>query len=265
MSGWLFELSVPGMALVIFLSTYLAAAAVYLVVMRLAVNDRVRAFKALSPGMLPPLGILFALLVGFMAAQVWSDFERAKLAVATEASALRAAMLLATSFPGDAETRLRALINRHIEQAVNQEWAQMAQQQETLRDLPMTLVEALKSTFALAPDTEGQKLAQREIVTALEKALDARRQRIILSQSTITPIKWSALLLQALCALIAIAMVHSDNRLTCGIALTMFATGIALSVLLMATYCRPFSGAVSVGPELLQQVIAREASDATGH
>ena len=122
MTEWLISLPIIWMALVIFLGTYLVAAAVYLIVMRLAVNDRVRAFKGLSPGMLPPLGILFGLLVGFMAAQVWTDFERAKLAVATEASALRTARLLAGSFTGDTETRLRTLINRHIEEAVNQEW-----------------------------------------------------------------------------------------------------------------------------------------------
>ena len=98
MTEWLINLPIIWMALVIFLGTYLVAAAVYLIVMRLAVNDRVRAFKGLSPGMLPPLGILFGLLVGFMAAQVWSDFERAKLAVGTEASALRTAILLAGSF-----------------------------------------------------------------------------------------------------------------------------------------------------------------------
>jgi len=40
--------------------------------------------------MLPPLGIIFGLLVGFIAVQVWSDFDRAKVAIATEASALRA-------------------------------------------------------------------------------------------------------------------------------------------------------------------------------
>ena len=66
-------------------------------------------------------------------------------------------------------------------------------------------------------------------------------------------------MLQALCTLIAIAMVHSDNRLTCGIALTLFATGIALSLLLIAAYSRPFTGEISVGPELLKQVIASEA------
>ena len=36
----------------------------------------------------------------------------------------------------------------------------------------------------------------------------------------------------------------------------LFATGIALSVLLIAAYSRPFT---SVGPELLKQVIASEA------
>jgi len=35
----------------------------------------VKAFKAVSPGILPPLGILFALLVGFIAVEVWSNFD----------------------------------------------------------------------------------------------------------------------------------------------------------------------------------------------
>ena len=62
-----------------------------------------------------------------------------------------------------------------------------------------------------------------------------------------------------LCALVAIAMVHSDNRLTCAIALSIFATGIAVSVLLIAAYGRPFTGPeISVSPDLLQQVIATE-------
>ena len=56
-------------------------------------------------------------------------------------------------------------------------------------------------------------------------------------------------------ALVAIAGVHSDNRFARTFTLTLFATGIALSVLLIAAYSRPFT---SVGPELLKQVIASE-------
>jgi ABC-type uncharacterized transport system permease subunit len=78
MGEWLLNLSLPVMALVVFTASYLVGAAVYWVVTSLAVDDRARAFKALSPGMLPPLGIIFGLLVGFVAVQVWSDFDRAK-------------------------------------------------------------------------------------------------------------------------------------------------------------------------------------------
>ena len=259
MGDWLLNLPVPLMTLLVFTAAYCIAAIVYFTVTRLAVDDRARAFKALSPGMLPPLGIIFGLLVGFIAAQVWSDFERAKVAVATEASALRGVVLLAASLPPEQAAHLRMLVNRHIDEAVNREWPTMAHHHATLVDLPMSLIEALRSTLALKPVDEGQKTAQHEIVTALHKALEARRHRIIISQSTVTPIKWAALLLQALCTLIAIAMVHSDNRLTCALALALFSTGIALSLLLIAAYSRPFTGELSVGPELLKQVIASEA------
>jgi len=77
MSDWLHNLPVPWMALVVFGATYLIAAAIYTVVAVLAVGERLRAFKAISPGMLPALGIPFGLFVAFTAAQVWNDIERA--------------------------------------------------------------------------------------------------------------------------------------------------------------------------------------------
>jgi hypothetical protein len=260
MSDWLLNLPVPWMALVVFVATYLIAGSIYLVVTGLAVNERARAFKAVSPGMLPPLGIIFGLLVGFIAVQVWSDFDKGKVAVATEASALRAVVLLAGTLPEEQKTRIHALINRHIEEAVNQEWPAMAQQRATLSTLPLTLIEALHDMLALKPADDSQRTAQREMVNELHTALDARRQRIVISQSAVGSVKWAGILLQALCTLIAIAMVHSDNRLTCAIALTLFATGIALSVLLIAAYSRPFTGEISVGPELLKQVITSESA-----
>jgi Protein of unknown function (DUF4239) len=136
----------------------------------------------------------------------------------------------------------------------------MAHEHLTLATLPTHLVEALQLTVSLNPQDDAQRTAQREIVAALQRPLDARRQRIIVSQSNVGPVKWAAILLQGLCALIAIAMVHSDNRLACAIAVAMFATGIALSSLLIAAYSRPFTGEISVGTELLQQVVPSETT-----
>jgi hypothetical protein len=74
-----------------------------------------------------------------------------------------------------------------------------------------------------------QETAQHEITTALESALEARRQRIIVSHSEINLVKWARLILQAICAFLAIAIVHSDNRLSSRITMGIFATGVAAS------------------------------------
>jgi Protein of unknown function (DUF4239) len=156
MSHWLLNLPVLWMAVVIFAGTYLFAA---LVVMRLAVDDRAKAFKALSPGMLPPLGIIFGLLVGFIAAQVWSDFEKAKVAVANEASALRTVNLLAANLPAEPQARIRSLVSQHIDNAVNQEWPAMARQRLTLSALPAMLMQAMQTALTITPADEGQRTA----------------------------------------------------------------------------------------------------------
>ena len=252
------NLPVVWLALVVFAVTYLITAGIYKSVLALAVGERARAFKAVSPGMLPPLGILFALLAAFIASQVWSDLDRANVAVTREASALRAVVLLAGSFPGETEARLRELIHRQIEDAVTREWPDMARQRASLTIAPRPLAEALQLTLALTPATPGQIDAQREIAVSLENALDARRQRIIVSHARVNSVKWACLFAEAVCTLIAIAMVHSDNRTTAAIALTLFATGVAIALVLIAAHNRPFAGELSVGPDLLLQVMPEQ-------
>lgn len=255
MSDWIHSLPVGWMAVVVFGAVYLGSAGIYLLVIALATGERARAFKAVSPGLLPPLGILFGLLVAFVAAQVWADLDRAHAAINREASALRAVVLLAGAFPGEPETRLRGLVSRHIENARDIEWPAMGDRSATLMMIPVPLAEALKTTLSLPPAGDGQLAAQREILAALENALDARRQRILISQAGVNWVKWTALIVQAICTLVAIAMVHCDNRLAAGLAMGLFSTAIAVCILLITEHDRPFKGDVAVRPSVLLQVL----------
>jgi uncharacterized MnhB-related membrane protein len=244
------------MALAVFGFTYLGAAAILGGVGRLARGERrMRAFKAVSPGLLSPLGILFGLLVAFTAAQVWNDIERAKTAVAREAGALTTVLSMAASFPGDAEAEMRALVRRYIDDATKLEWPVMAGLASVLPITPRPLAQALRLTLALDPASKGQEIAQREIAAALGDALDARRQRIIVAYSQVNLVKWASLLIVGLAVLVAIAMVHCDNRIAAGIAMGLFATGMAVSVLLIASHDRPFTGDIAVKPEPLLHVL----------
>jgi hypothetical protein len=106
---------------------------------------------------------------------------------AGEASALRTVVLLAPSFPGETEVHIRALVRRHIQDAVSQEWPAMARQQDALTMIPAAVTKALHLTLSVLPRSQAQTLAQREMLSALQSALDARRERIIISQSGPNP------------------------------------------------------------------------------
>lgn len=254
MSDWIHDLPVWVMAVLVFAATYGAAALIYRIVFLLARGDRVRDFKGVSAGLLSPLGVIFGLMVAFLAAQIWGDIDRANGAVNREASALRAVMLLSPGFPGEPGERLRELVRQQIRDAETIEWPAMARKEASLTMIPKPLAQALQTTVTLNPQGPGQVIAQREIVSALEIALDARRQRILTSHSEVNWVKWMTLMIQAICTLLTIAMVHSDNRGSARIALGLFSTAIAVCILLLLSHDRPFTGQLSVKPAVLLQV-----------
>ena len=136
----------------------------------------------------------------------------------------------------------------------------MAHRSVTLRNVPYNLVEALQLTLSLTPSSPGQGIAQREVAIALESALDARRQRVLISHSAVSFVKWACLVIQAVCVLIAIALSHGDKREAAIVAMGLFATGAAACFLLIGAYDRPFTGQLAIKPDPLVQVMFASSS-----
>jgi hypothetical protein len=130
----------------------------------------------------------------------------------------------------------------------------MARQAATLSLVPAPQAAALRLALRLPARTSGEIVAQREIVDSLQSALDARRQRIIVSESSVNWAKWSGVLALGILTLLAIAFVHCTNRKTAAIAIGLFACAIAVSILLIAVQDRPFAGPFRIKPTPLVQV-----------
>jgi hypothetical protein len=254
MTNWLHALSLPWLALLALGAMLLFAVVVYAIVIGLAAGDRGHAFRSVSPGMLPPLGLVFGLLIGFLGAQVWSDHDRAQQAVDREASALRSVVLLARAFPPATHARIDGLVRRQIDEAVTHEWPAMADGRGTLSLAPSPLAEVLQVGLSLNPGTAGEAVAQRELVTSVENALDARRQRIVSSASSFNWAKWGTVYAVAILTLLAIAFVHSANRLSAAITLALFAAAAAACLVVIAIQDRPFAGPYRIRPDVLRQV-----------
>ena len=141
--------------------------------------------------------------------------------------------------------------------AVDEEWPAMSRQRATLAMITPAETEAIELALAVLPRDEAQTIAQRELVTALRNALDARRERIIISKSRINWVKWTVVLLLAGLIIVTIAFVHSDNKTTAAMTMTLFSIGAAACVVLIASHTRPFTGEISISPELLLQAMPK--------
>ena len=219
-------------------------------------SERAEAVQALSPGMLPPMGILFALIVGFLAVGVWGNVDSAEEAVSNEASALRSAAILSDDLPPDVRVRVRADIRRQIENAVNDEWPAMEEQRATLSAVPAPLADALHVALRLDPQSgDVGAETQRQLVGSIQDALAARRERIFLSQEDINAVKWLGLLSLAALTLVGIGLVHSGNRTTTRLAMGLFAAAVAVVITMLAAENEPFAGQLGINPDLLEQVL----------
>jgi hypothetical protein len=252
--GWLNSLSTLPLAAVVCLSVAIVALLIFVFVTRLAAAGHAPTFSAVSPGMLPPMSLVFGLVVGFLAAEVWSAHSSAQQAVDSEASAIRSVDMLIGDFTPADRQRMDALIRDYIDDVVDKEWPAMANQDATLLLAPPQMAAALALALHLPTSDSGQVVAQREIVARLQDALDARRQRIIISDSSVNAAKWTAVFALGILTLVAVAFVHSANRKTAALAITLFASAIAVSMMMISVQDRPFAGPFRVEPTPLIQV-----------
>jgi hypothetical protein len=68
-------------------------------------------------------------------------------------------------------------------------------------------------------------------------------------------VRWTGVIVVALLTLIAIAFVHSGNRLAAALAIGIFAAAVGVSLMLIAAQQRPFSGQFAVRLDVLIQVM----------
>jgi len=243
-------------ALVVFSLVYVLAAMLFCMAAILSRRAVAKALKSVAPVTLTPLGVILGLLIAFLAARVWTNLDRAGEYVGQEAGALRETVLLADALPPEVRTRVRQAIQRHLHLIESEEWPAMASGRASLQSIAVGLAEAMTEVLSFAPEQTNQRLAQERALVAIEHALEARRNRVLLSQAEIAPIQWIVIMVLTMLILVTIALIHINKRLAMATSMTIFSTAIAICLILLMVYDRPFRpGGFTVTPAVLRAVM----------
>jgi hypothetical protein len=150
---------------------------------------------------------------------------------------------------------VRGAIKNYLQFIEVEDWPAMAQGRANLRQPPPGLTHALAALIAVVPVQPGQHVAQQRAVVAIEQALEARRNRILISKSVISPIQWIVILTLDVLVLMTIAMVHIDRHATAGLNLLLFSTAMGACLVLLMVNDRPFNaGGIMIQPDVLREV-----------
>lgn len=241
-------------ALLVFGFCYLLAAVIYAIMAFIIRLPSTTGLHATSPTMLSAIGVITGLVIAFVASHVWSNLNAAENYVIREASAIRDTVLLSDTLPDDMRIKVRSAIKDYLHFVDTEDWPNMVNGHANLRRPPPGLTDAMHLMLAANLTGSGQQISQQRIVAAIQQALEARRQRILLSEASVEPTQWATILILATLMLIGIRIVHAD-RVAAAANLLIFASAIGACLVLLIVSDRPFSsGGVTLQPSALHEI-----------
>ncbi len=212
---------------------------------RTAHNDRAGFILAV-------IGVIYAVLLAFVAIGVWERFQSAESRSYEEAGSIATVYRDAESFPGG--DRLRATLRAYVRSVINVEWPRMSRGERSklsnglldvadrqLRDLPVT-------SMRLA-NIHAQMLA------AMDTALMDREARLTIDAGGINHIMWVVLVVGAIVTVAFTYLFGFDQTLMQELMIGGLSFLIGLMLFLVVSLDYPFRGSIAVTPDAFRALL----------
>ncbi|HLY01342.1 MAG TPA: hypothetical protein VKR56_02460 [Candidatus Cybelea sp.] len=198
------------------------------------------------------IGVVYAVLLAFVAIGTWERFNQAEARSYEEAEAVATVYRDAESFPhGD---RLQAMLQAYVHSIIDEEWPRMrhgerAAASNALLEESDRYVRHLPVTSAGAADVHAQMLS------AMDTALADRETRLTIDFIGINGIMWvvlvaGAYITVAFTYLFGFERVLMQQLMIGGLSLTI---GLVLFLVVGLDY--PFRGSIAVGPDAFRTLL----------
>jgi hypothetical protein len=205
------------------------------------------------------VGILFALLTGFLAGDIGDRSRMAARAVQTEVSELRNVFTLSVAAATDMAT-IRAGWTAYVKAVVKDDWPAM-QRGEAAAPADAAYEELLREVSDPKIAAEAGNPVQNALLAAAVRVGTARSDRLALSSDRTTDIKWAMVLMLGVMTQIAIGVVHLQRRNAQIAALAVFSVATVIALGLIGMQERPFAGDVHIEPWALQELLKQHPTN----
>lgn len=201
-------------------------------------------------------GVVYAVVLGLMVADVQEDYGEVEAAVRAEASAAGDLHGAIGGVGEPARSTLRQRVEEYVGLVVDEEWPAVRHGGRSRR-AEAAAERLVREVVAWAPVTPRERSVSGSLEANLQDLMDARSTRLLRGTRGIGPLPWAIVLAGAAIAL-GFASLFPIRRLRAHM-LASVATSAMLGLLLflLVAMGRPLQGPLAVGPEPFREVLKR--------
>ncbi|MGF1429258.1 hypothetical protein [Kitasatospora sp. LaBMicrA B282] len=201
--------------------------------------------------------MLFAFTLAFVVVLVWQEYQAGQKTATAEASALTEVNWAALELPADQRDGLRQRMIVYTHKVIAQEWPAM-QDKLTMDTDTRNAWDDLRRYAVQLPTVDARTTDfQHRVLTQLETAGQARRERGNETQSGLPSVFWAGLLVGAAMMLALPALWGTRFTTRSVLFLTVLATCVTGMLFLVGEMDHAFSGEISVPPTAFQELLDR--------
>jgi hypothetical protein len=206
------------------------------------------------------VGVLYAVVLGFVVVTVWASYDAAQRNADAEAGDAAEVFLAARELPQPARSRVQSLMADYAFEVRDREWAALVtgEQDPKARDLLLATREALASARipAASPgETMRQGTLRADLFATIRELSVARRQRLLDTENRVPGALYFALVLGAALVMSFVFLFGVQNR-TLQLTMTgLVAASIGLLFGIVVELDRPYAHGIRVNPNAWTFVI----------
>ncbi len=198
--------------------------------------------------LLQVVGMMFAILIGFMCGDAMNRFATARAVVQQEACSVADVFRLAEGFHAEERDKIRALCMNYCDDVINDEWPKLAQRKSSAK-VWKTYNELWHQLTRLKVQDESEACVLQSILPCMVNVGDNRRMRIESMHNGLPLALWIVLGVAGLATVLFTFFFSAENGKLQMSMTAIIALVIGLNVFLLASYDDPFTGDVMIGPD----------------
>ena len=203
------------------------------------------------------VGVVFAVLLAFIAVTTWETFRKGDNVVGSEASYAGDIFRNTIGLPDDIAERLRGHLREYIDVVIEQEWPaqQAGRLEESSWKNGWNILDNIHIDIArFRPANAGETVVQGQLLRGVNNLYDARRSRLLAAEEHVTPVIWWIIAFGAMLTVSSTYLFGPPNFKMHVVITAMLAASLAVVIVLIVTLDYPFRGSLSISDEAFRHV-----------